>query len=240
MVAMSPRDPHPEASADATVSTGQSRRSDAERNRGRIIAAARTVFGRDGLNASMASVARETGVGIATLFRHFPRKEDLVAAVFADRMKAYAQATTEALADPDPWNGFTGYIQDVCAMQAADRGFADVLTMSFPGVPELEQHHAQAYEGFLELIGRAKNSGHLREDFTSRDLVLLLMANAGVLSAIGDAAPDAWRRMVAWMIQSFEAPARGPLPDPPEDAALYEAMRRASLNVTTPDTGKQR
>ncbi|MFF4019690.1 hypothetical protein [Streptomyces sp. NPDC001843] len=61
-------------------------------------------------------------------------------------------------------------------MQAADRGFADVLTMSFPGVPELEQHHARAYEGFLELIGRAKSSGHLREDFTSRDLVLLLMA----------------------------------------------------------------
>ncbi|MET7543883.1 helix-turn-helix domain-containing protein [Streptomyces sp. NPDC005507] len=125
---MSSRDPHTEASAGATVSAGQSKRSDAERNRGRIIAAARTVFGRDGLNASMASVARETGVGIATLFRHFPRKEDLLAAVFADRMKAYAQATDEALADPDPWNGFTGYIQDVCAMQAADRGFADILS----------------------------------------------------------------------------------------------------------------
>src|ERR1044072_7331052 len=169
---MSPRDPHTEASADATVSAGQSRRIDAERNRGRIIAAARTFFGRNGLNASMASVAREAGVGIATLFRHFPRKEDLVAAVFADRMKAYAQATTEALADPDPWHGFTGYVEDVCAMQAADRGLAAALTMSFPGVPELEQRHARAYEGFLELIGRAKNSGQLREDFTSRDLVL--------------------------------------------------------------------
>src|ERR1044072_453793 len=115
---MSPRDPHTEASADATVSAGQSKRIDAERNRGRIIAAARTVFGRNGLNASMASVARETGVGIATLFRHFPRKEDLLAAVFANGMKAHAQVTDAALADPDPWHGFTGYIQDVCAMQA--------------------------------------------------------------------------------------------------------------------------
>lgn len=237
---MSPRDPHAEGSAGTNVSAGQSKRSDAERNRGRIIAAARTVFGREGLNASMASVARETGVGIATLFRHFPRKEDLVAAVFADRMKAYAQATTEALADPDPWHGFTGYIETVCAMQAADRGFADVLTMSFPGVPELEQYHARAYEGFLELIGRAQDSGQLRVDFTSRDLVLLLMANAGVLSATAGAAPDAWRRMVAWMIQSFQAPARGPLPDPPEDSALYEAMRRASQSATAPEAGKRR
>jgi AcrR family transcriptional regulator len=237
---MSPRDPHTEASADAAVSAGHPKRSDAERNRGRIIAAARTVFGRDGLNASMASVARETGVGIATLFRHFPRKEDLLAAVFADRMKAYTQATDAALADPDPWHGFTGYIETVCAMQAADRGFADILTMNFPGVPELEKYHARAYKGFLELIGRAKDSGQLRKDFTSRDLVLLLMANAGVLSATGDAAPDAWRRLVAWMIQSFQAPARGPLPDPPEDAALYEAMRRASHGVSSPETGKRR
>ncbi|MFM9595113.1 TetR/AcrR family transcriptional regulator [Streptomyces scabiei] len=237
---MSPRDARPDADVGTADSAGQSKRSDAERNRGRIIAAARTVFGRDGLNASMASVAREAGVGIATLFRHFPRKEDLVAAVFTDRMKAYAQATAEALADPDPWHGFTGYIEDVCAMQAADRGFADVLTMSFPGVPELEQYHARAYEGFLELIGRAKSSGHLREDFSSRDLVLLLMANAGVLSATGDAAPDAWRRLVAWMIQSFQAPARGRLPDPPEDAALYAAMRRASEGVTAPEAGKRR
>lgn len=64
------------------------------------------------------------------------------------------------------------------------------------------------------------------------------MANAGVLSATGDAAPDAWRRLVAWMIQSF--PARGPLLDPPEDTALYEAMRRASQGVTSADTAKRR
>ncbi|WP_326771330.1 TetR/AcrR family transcriptional regulator [Streptomyces sp. NBC_01445] len=215
------------------------KRSDAERNRGRIIAAARTVFGCHGLNASMASVARQAGVGIATLFRHFPGKEELVVAVFADRMEVYARATADALAAPDPWDGFTGYIQEVCAMQAADRGFADILTMSFSDAQELEALRAQAYQGFLELIGRAKDSGQLREDFTSRDLVLLLMANAGVLSATGDAAPDAWRRVVAWMIQSFQAPSRGPLPDPPQDAALYEAMRRASHGVSSRETGKR-
>ncbi|WP_405962805.1 TetR/AcrR family transcriptional regulator [Streptomyces sp. NBC_00723] len=206
---------------------GQPLRSDAERNRGRIIAAARTVFGRDGLGASMASVAREAGVGIATLFRHFPAKEDLVAAVFADRMDAYVTAVGEALDDTDPWGGFTGFIEAICAMQAADRGFADVLTMNFPAAEAFEARRAEAYQGFLELITRAKRSGHLRDDFASQDLILLLIANAGVVNFAGEFAPDTWRRFVALLIQSFQAPARGPLPDPPEDDALYQAMRRA-------------
>jgi AcrR family transcriptional regulator len=203
-------------------------RSDAERNRERILAAARTVFGRDGLNASMASVAREAGVGIATLFRHFPSKEDLVAAVFADRMDTYADAVATALDDPDPWHGLVGFIETVCAMQAADHGFADVLIVSFPTAKALETRRREAYDGTVQLIDRAKAAGHLRDDFTPQDLVLLHMANAGVINATVDAAPDSWRRLVALMIQAFHAPARGPLPDAPEPRALYKAMRHAS------------
>ncbi|MGX1675582.1 TetR/AcrR family transcriptional regulator [Streptomyces sp. NPDC055400] len=217
-------------------SPAQPLRSDAERNRGRIIAAARTVFGRDGLGASMASVARETGVGVATLFRHFRSKEDLVAAVFIDRMDGYVAAVNEALDVPDPWEAFTGFIESICAMQAADRGFADVLTMAFPAARAMEERRTEAYHGFLELIGRAKESGHLREDFTNQDLVILLIANAGVVNFTGDAAPDAWRRLVALLIQSFQAPARAPLPAPPRDNALYKAMLRASpTGITSPE-----
>ncbi|MCT9138228.1 TetR/AcrR family transcriptional regulator [Streptomyces violarus] len=202
-------------------------RSDAERNRERIIAAARLVFARDGLNASMASVAREAGVGIATMFRRFPTKEELVAAVFSDRMDAYAEAVAVALEDPDPWHGFVGYIETACAMQAADYGFADVLTMTFPTAKALERRRDEAYASMVELIGRAKATGRLREDFDPSDLVLIHMANAGVVNATGEAAPDAWRRVLALLIQSLEAPARGPLPDSPEHDALYKAMLRA-------------
>ena len=202
-------------------------RSDAERNRVRIVAAARTVFRRDGLNASMSSVAREAGVGIATLFRRFPTKEELVAAVFADRMDAYVDAVGVALDDPDPWRGLAGFIETSCAMQAADYGFADVLTMTFSTAKALEERRDQAYTGVVQLIGRAKAAGRLREDFSPEDLVLLHMVTAGVVNATGDAVPDAWKRVVALMLQSFEAPARGPLPDPPEPRALYKAMLRA-------------
>lgn len=213
-------------------------RSDAERNRARIIAAARRVFGRDGLNASMASVAREAGVGIATIFRRFPSKEELVAAVFADRMDAYAEAIAVAIDDPDPWHGLAGFIETVCAMQAADYGFADVLTMTFPTAKALEERRNEVYDVMVQLIDRAKAAGRLREDFAPEDLVLVYMANAGVVNATGDAAPEAWRRVVTLFIQSFEAPARGPLPDPPEHSALYRAMLRASpARLTSQEQG---
>jgi AcrR family transcriptional regulator len=213
-------------------------RSDAERNRERIIAAARTVFAKDGLNASMASVAREAGVGIATMFRRFPTKEELVDAVFSDRMGAYADTVTVALDDPDPWNGFVGYIEAACAMQAADNGFADVLTMTCPTAKVLEQRRNEAYEGMLRLIDRAKATGRLREDFDPSDLVLIHMANAGVVNATGDTAPDAWRRVVALLIQSLETPARGPLPASPGHEPLYKAMLRAGQSTATPTPGK--
>ncbi|MEU5599990.1 helix-turn-helix domain-containing protein [Streptomyces sp. NPDC020298] len=231
---MTPAAPHPDGPA------AQPLRSDAERNRERITVAARKVFARDGLGASMASVAREAGVGIATMFRRFPTKEELVDAVFIDRMDAYADAVAVALDDPDPWHGFVGYIETACAMQAADSGFADVLTTTFPTAKALERRRNEAYEGMVELINRAKATGRLREDFDSSDLVLLHMANAGVVNATGEAAPDAWRRVVALLVQSFEGPARGPLPASPGHDDLYKAMLRAgppAVAAPEPDAG---
>ncbi|WP_328351274.1 TetR/AcrR family transcriptional regulator [Streptomyces sp. NBC_00445] len=211
----------------------QSLRVDAERNRDRILAAARRLYATEGLGVSMASVAREAGVGKATLSRRFADREELITAVFADRMDAYAEAVTEALADSDPWRGFIGYIEAVCAMQAADRGFADVLTMTFPAAKALEARRTEAYNGFVELIGRAQATGCLRDDFTSQDLVVLLMANAGVVAATGDAAPDTWRRLVGQMLRAYATPGTEipPLPPAPAPRALYRAMIRLTRNT---------
>src|SRR4051794_22930942 len=107
---------------------GSGLRADAARNRGRILAAAREVFAEDGLDASMNEVARRAGVGVATLFRRFPTREALIAATFADRMRAYSLLVESALADSDPWHGFCVYVRAVCSMQAGDRGFTDVMT----------------------------------------------------------------------------------------------------------------
>jgi AcrR family transcriptional regulator len=213
---------------------GPGLRADAERNRDRILAAARRLFAGQGLGVSMACVAREAGVGKATLSRRFASREELINAVFADRMDAYAAATAQALADPDPWRGFTGFIETVCAMQAADRGFADVLARSFPAAKAVEARRAEAYEGFLAIIARAQESGHLRADFAADDLVILLMANAGVVAATAGAAPDTWRRLVGQMLRAYATPGAPlpPLAPPPSQTALYRAMVRLARHTS--------
>src|SRR5688572_7722813 len=194
---------------------GRGMRADAERNRERVLDAAREVFAEQGLDASTNEVARRAGVGIATLFRRFPTREELVEAVFAGKMSAYTAAIEDALADPDPWHGFCGYIERVCRMQADDRGFADVLTMTFPTAKGLEEERNRAGHALTELLERAKATGRLRADFAHQDVPLILMANAGVVTATRHAAPDAWRRLVGYLIQAFAAEAAQPLPDPP-------------------------
>lgn len=201
-------------------------RADAERNRGRLIMAAKEVFAEQGLDASMNEVARRAGVGVATLFRRFPTREDLITATFADKMAAYADAIDDALTDADPWRGFCRYVERVCAMQADDRGFTDVLTVTFPTAKAFEADRDRAATGFARLVADAKATGRLRQDFVHQDLILVLMANAGVVTGTADAAPRAWRRLVAYLLQAFAAEAGQPLPSPPTPRQLYQALVR--------------
>ncbi len=214
---------------DASASNSPLRRSlrrDAARNRERIIEAARIVFRERGLNSPIEDVAARAGVGIATLYRRFPSRADLIAATFEAKMEAYADAVTEALGDPDPWSGFTGYVERICAMQAEDHGFTDVLTMTFPNAPQFEAARNRSYDGVVQLINSAKAQGRLRPDFTPEDIVMFLMANAGVITATRDAAPQTWRRLVAMLIQACAAETAQPLPPAPNGAQMYRALQR--------------
>jgi AcrR family transcriptional regulator len=208
----------------STAGTGL--RADAERNRQRVLDAARAVFAERGLDASTNEIARRAGVGVATLFRRFPTRDDLIGAVFAEKMTAYTAAIDDALADTDPWHGFCGYIERVCQMQADDRGFADVLTMTFPTAKALEKERNRSARALTELLKRAKATGRLRDDFAHQDVPLILMANAGVVTATRHAAPEAWRRLVAYLIQAFATEAAQPLPAPPTKTQMYRVLVR--------------
>ncbi|GAA1677337.1 TetR/AcrR family transcriptional regulator [Glycomyces endophyticus] len=201
-------------------------RCDAELNRDRIIDAARKVYRREGLSASMASIARAAGVGIATLFRRFPTRTELIAAVFEDAMERNRAAAVAAGANESAWDGFRGYIETVCGLQADNRGFAEVLTMNFGSAKDLERKRQEGFAAFTGLIERAKAEGRLRKDFTPEDLPILLMANAGVLGAAGDAAGEASRRLVGQMLRAFAADPAEPLPPAPAPKRLLRGMVR--------------
>lgn len=200
-------------------------RADAERNRQRIIEAARAVFAERGLEAPMDAIAERAGVGQATLYRRFPTRDELIVACFEPKLAEYAQAVEDALVAPDAWEGFRTFVERICGMQAADQGVQDVLTTTFPTARGVEEQRAEAFARVTELIRRAQAQGTLRADFVPEDIVLMLLANAGVVRVMRHAAPDAWRRFVGLLLDGFRADRATPLPGPPTPAQTYRAMR---------------
>jgi AcrR family transcriptional regulator len=187
-------------------------RADAEQNRARIVEVARETFAELGLDVSMAEIARRAGVGTATLYRRFPTKEALVTDVFADRMSACVATIDGAVADPDPWRGFCGFLVKLCSLQASDKGFTEAFIAAFPGAVDHGNERERVEREFGELTERAKAAGKLRADFAFGDLAMLLMANCGIIAANTEHAEAASRRFVAYMIQSFRAGNAEPLP----------------------------
>ncbi|HEY8637067.1 MAG TPA: TetR/AcrR family transcriptional regulator [Candidatus Limnocylindrales bacterium] len=207
-------------------------RRDAALNREKLIEAARTVFAEQGLDVSLDVVAERASVGIATLYRRFPTRDALIAAAFEDRMAEFVRAAEHALDEPDPWTGFTRFVEHICEMQTA-RGVGDVFTRTLPAAPILEEQRERGYGFVVRLIERAKLAGRLRADVTPEDLPLVLMANAGVVEAMGEGAPAASRRLVRVMLDGLRADqAPGAdggsvLPPPIDPRDMYRALRRA-------------
>jgi AcrR family transcriptional regulator len=218
--------------ATTRVDQGRPLRADAEHNRERIVEAARELFAERGIDVTREEIARRAGVGMATLKRRFPTRADLVAGAFEEKMWLFATGARKALKDPDPWHGFCRYVSSLCAMQTSDRGFSDVLTMTFPSVTRFQAARDQAFEDFSELTRRAKEAGSLRQDFVTEDLIILLMASAGVVGATGTVAPRSAPRLIGYLLQAFAAPGGGKLPPPPSPSQMYKAVLRVNESAT--------
>jgi len=201
-------------------------RADATRNRVAILTAARQVFAEQGLQAPLEEIARRADVGIATLYRRFPTRERLVAAALIEKITQFEKAASEALAEPDPWDGFAALVRRICELQANDRGLSDLLSMTLPASEEVEQLRAKAHSHVAELVGRAKDAGRLRPDFAAEDLLLVLIANAAVAHVTGPDAPDAWRRFVGLILDAFQYTDGASLPPAPTTGQMTQAMAR--------------
>ena len=211
--------------AGGDVAAKRPLRADAQRNRDAVLRAAWETFETEGVLASLDGIALKAGVGNATLYRHFPTREELVQAALLVPMTEYLAAAEEGLADPDPWTGFRDYLLRLFQLQARDRGLADLLvtTVRTPS-GELEELRGAALEVTRQLIRRAQDAGELRADFRHQDLPLLLMANAGLVARTQNQAPDSWRRVAAFLLDGLQARAATPAPPSPSERAVLRVM----------------
>ena len=209
----------------ALVTPEPARRADAQRNRDAIVAAARLAFAEHGLAASLDDIAKRACVGSGTLYRHFTSRDDLVAAVFTERMAGNVAAVERAQRNLDPWEGFCEYVRYACRAQAADKGLANLIAIGHHS-DELDVLRARAYDGLLTLIDAAKRAHTLRADLTSEDVVLLLMANVGIVERAGETALTASERFVALALDGFRAEGASSAPPPPAPGTLIAALRR--------------
>jgi AcrR family transcriptional regulator len=201
-------------------------RADAVRNRDAIVAAAREVFADRGLDAPLEEVARRAGVGIGTLYRRFPTREQLIAAALMGKISEYADAAERALGEHDPWAGFSSFAERICTMQADNLGLAELLLITLEPGEQIEAVRARANRAVIALTERAKAAGQLRDDLAGEDLLLMLIASTAIAAATRGIAPAALSRFVALMLAGFRPRAGDTLPPPPTAAQMRRVMRR--------------
>ena len=200
-------------------------RRDAQANRDRIVAAARAAFAAAGTEVPVEEIARRAGVGMGTLYRHFPAKEDLIDAVLEDAFAEFISAAEQAVAEQDAWAGFRGFLERVFALHAENRGLKDIIATRAHGKARAEAMRARMRPLLRRLIERAQVQGALRDDFTLEDMPLVFWTGGRVIEATAAVAPEFWRRHLGLLLDGLRAEAATPLPHPP--------LTRAQLNRTT-------
>jgi AcrR family transcriptional regulator len=191
------------------------RRRDARERHDRLIAAARREFAARGVDASLERIARDAGVAIGTLYRHFPTRLDLLMAALEPRLQEFLDGATKALEIDDPWEGFVYYLENLFRVQAGDRGFNDFLSRRFPGSADTERIHDQMCRQIEDVLTRAQEAGEARPDITQADIVNLIWSNGRMIDATSTTAPNAWRRHLYLMLAAYRAMREHPIPVPP-------------------------
>jgi len=189
------------------------RRADARRNRKRILEAARELFAEHGFDAQVEQIAARAGVGVGTVYRHFPNKSDLLEALIHERFAGLAAAAREGIAHPDPWAGFEGFMRYSAGVMAGDRALSEAMFER----PETMRDGAEGAgmpELLDELVSRAQASGELRPEMIWQDVPGLICGLGRALSE-GKIGPQemSWERYLAIILDGLRAPGRAKLPD---------------------------
>jgi AcrR family transcriptional regulator len=158
-------------------------RADAVRNRARLIEAASEAFREEGLEVSVAEIARRAGVGAGALFRNFPTKEDLVSAIFEQRIGEWTAVAEAALADEDPVKAFEEFALRAADAQYRDRGLMESYKAGMLERPELYERKCEAMRLSEAILERAQKANAVRRDITADDLGNLIGAAVGAATS---------------------------------------------------------
>jgi AcrR family transcriptional regulator len=178
------------------------KRADARRNRELLVTSARQVFAEEGGGASMEAIARHAGVGVGTLYRHFPRRIDIVEAVYRDDVDELVRAAEEAAGQLEPWPAVVAFLEDFVSYAQRKRTFLNELHEAFDKNPELRSQCREQIDYAMGLvIDRAHRAGVIRADVDSTDLIQLvtpMCTNASVTE-------DQSRRLLAMILDGLKA-----------------------------------
>jgi AcrR family transcriptional regulator len=197
------------------MSTTLSTRSDARRNRERLVASARELFAESGVDVSVEEITQHAGLGMGTLYRHFPTKDELIDAVLEDAFAEIIRIAGEAAAAEDAWAGLMHFFDGMLELHAANRGVKDIVAVRAHGARRADAMRASIRPLLTSVVERAQEQGTLRRDFTVDDVPLVFWSAGRVMELTEPVAPGHWRRYVGLLFDGLRPSAATPLPAPP-------------------------
>lgn len=190
----------------------RAQRSDGARNRELLLEAAEAEFAEHGIDASVADITRRAGVAKGTFFRHFATKDELITAIVEPHIIELAELGERLGNGRDPGASLLAFLTDAAAQrQQHDVSFLFRAGASIPRIAELRDRFYAAME---RLVSRAQESGVIRRDVTSTDVVLLMCAPDHIAEFLPDAEPELWRRYLAIIFDGLRPAGAHPLPRP--------------------------
>ncbi len=191
--------------AHTTAPAELPRRADARRNREKVLGAARAAFAEEGLDAQMPDIARRAGVGVGTLYRHFPTKDALVSALAQDHFTALGDLAQGACEERDAWSALHELIWTSARMFAEDRGLAEIAAKQPQAIQRVAEEQDRLVGYVARLVERAKAEGTVRAD-ASVDDVGTIMCGLGAVSRMQDLGkPVSWERYVTLTLGGLRA-----------------------------------
>src|SRR4051794_38731948 len=165
----------------------------------------------------MDEIARHAAVGVGTVYRRFRRREEIIEALFEQRMADYLTLAEAALADPDPWHALVAFLEHSLTMQAADRGLKELLVDGHASAAG-GRVRARVLPVVAQLVRRAQDAGTLSSDVGALDVPMLSLMLGQVIDFSEDTAPQLWRRYLALLLDGMRSEG-APLPLAPLEPA---------------------